>query len=238
MTTPIAAVRIGHESESDPREVRVCLVEFRLFGGVEAVVRGAGLPLGHARRSCCSSRSTEWFQYPRCWTTRGARTRRASPHETLRSHLSRLHSTLTPAGITITRADAGYRLAAPAHTVDLHAFRALMAAAHSAEEPLPLLEQTLAVWRGNEPFAGLTACGLDDLPAPLAQERRCVELDRGRHNELLPELVTGATAAPLAGHRLDRQADALTRYQQHGALAAEPSSRLPSTPAKRLRVAH
>ncbi|MFB9904221.1 AfsR/SARP family transcriptional regulator [Allokutzneria oryzae] len=229
------------------------LVEFRLFGEVEAVFRGAGLSLGHARQRCVLAlllvEVNRVVPVPALLDGVWGENLPDTARVTLRSYLSRLRAALAPAGVTITRAGAGYRLTAPARTVDLHAFRTLVAAARSAEDPLPLLEQALALWRGDEPFAGLTAPGLDGLRALLVQERRCVELDRvdllldrGRHNELLPELVTAAAAAPLderragqlmlAQYRLGRQADALTHY---AGLRTSLAEELGVDPSPRLR---
>ncbi|WHT18235.1 BTAD domain-containing putative transcriptional regulator [Crossiella sp. CA-258035] len=227
-------------------------VEFRLFGAVEATWAGRALALGHARqRSVLAVLLTEANRpvpaavlLDRVWGQRLPDTAR----HTLGSYLSRLRRTLAPTGVTLTRGNGGYTLSVPESAVDLHRFRALCARARTAPEPLPLLVEALALWRG-EPFADLDAPGLEPLRTALAQERHTAELDRdelllaeGRHAELLPELTTAAAAAPLderrAGQlmlalcRLGRQADALARYTE---LRARLAEELGIDPGPRLR---
>ena len=230
-------------------------VEFRLLGEVEVVHDGHVLPLGHARqRGVLALLLIEvnrvvpltalldgvWGDEPP-----------ASARATLRSYLSRLRGMLGPAGVAINRSGSGYRLAAPAGTVDLHAFRGHLSAARTAEDPLPLLDQALGLWRG-EAFAGLTAPGLARPRVLLDQERHGAELGRvdlllarGRHGELLPYLAGSAAAAPLderragqlmlAQYLLGRQADALMHYTATRTRLAEE---LGVDPGPQLRELH
>ncbi|NUT45824.1 MAG: transcriptional regulator, SARP family protein [Saccharothrix sp.] len=151
----------------------------------------------------------------------------------LRVYLSRLRRALEPTGITIGRRNGGYTLATAADTVDVHRFHRLLDRARAAPEPrqaLSLVEEALALWRG-EPLSELDTAWARALRERLRGERAAAEADRidwalacGMHHRVLPELAARAEDEPLdervaeqvmlALYRAGRQADALTHYQQ------------------------
>ncbi|MFC7615136.1 ATP-binding protein [Actinokineospora soli] len=139
--------------------------------------------------------------------------------------------------------------------MDLHRFRALVAAARarsSAEETALGLYGALALWRGD-PLAGVAGSAVvDRVRAGLAQERLAVteewaerELELGRHREILGELTALCAEHPfqeklvgllvLTLHRCGRQAEALQRYEECRRLLADS---LGVDPGDELRAAH
>ncbi|WP_238598489.1 AfsR/SARP family transcriptional regulator [Saccharothrix sp. ALI-22-I] len=151
----------------------------------------------------------------------------------LRTYVSRLRRALVPIGVTITRRDSGYVLAAEPGTVDVHRFHRLLALARETGDPrqaLALVENAMALWRG-EPLAGLQTSWAHAVRERLRHERFAAETDQidwrlqhGLHSELLPELTVRAAVHPLdervagqfmlALYRSGRQADALEHYQR------------------------
>ena len=116
---------------------------------------------------------------------------------------------------------------------ELDADRAQALATRAREAPpaeaLPLLDEALALWRGEpladvryEPFAQPEVARLDELKVTLVERRVDAELELGRHAELVPELDALVAAHPLherfraqlmlALYRSGRQADALRVY--------------------------
>ena len=213
-------------------------VDFQLLGDVEARVDGHRIDLGHARQRCVLAtllvevnRVVSVDQLvDRVWGQR-------VPHRvrtTLYSYLSRLRQVLASAGdVGLACKSGGYVLTADPMAVDLHRFHQLVAEAREAkdeERSLALLEQALALWRG-EVFATLDTSWLNAVRDSLERERFAAELDRndlqlrrGQHARLVAELISRVTAYPLderlagqlmlALYRCGRQADALEHFQQ------------------------
>jgi DNA-binding SARP family transcriptional activator/tetratricopeptide (TPR) repeat protein len=213
-------------------------LEFRLLGGVEALVDGQPLDIGPVRQRTVLAILLAEANAPvsvdqlidRVWADRPPRQVRNS----LYSYVTRLRRALAPAeDVHITRHSGSYRLTVDEQSVDLHRFRRLTAEAHRigddrrAEE---LLAEALGLWRGDA-FADLDAPWPHRIRTALDAERRAVELDRvdiglrlGRHGELLAELAVNAERHPLderivgqlmlALYRSGRQSDAIDLYHR------------------------
>ncbi|MFJ9447365.1 BTAD domain-containing putative transcriptional regulator [Kitasatospora sp. NPDC101235] len=214
------------------------VVEFRLLGGVEAVVGGRPIGLGHARQRCVLAALLVQVNRPLpvdrlvhlVWGDRPPRRAR----DTLYGYLSRLRGALAGGGTgpTIVRGPDGYVLTADPLDVDLYRFRELVDRARVTaddERAADLFEQALGLWRG-EPFGTLESLWLDTLRPALSQERLAAELDctdvalrRGRHREQLTGLRARAGEHPLderlcgqlmlALYRCGRVAEALDHYR-------------------------
>lgn len=186
-------------------------MEFRLLGGVEAVVGGRPLDLGHARQRCVLAALLVQVNRPlpvdqlvhRVWGDHPPRRAR----DTLYGYLSRLRAALAHGGVgpAIVRRPDGYTLTTDALDVDLHRFRDLVGRARATEEDeraADLFEQAIGLWHG-EPFGTLESLWLDTLRPALHHERLAAELDRndvalrrGRHREQLAELRARAREHP------------------------------------------
>lgn len=228
---------------------------FGLLGDVVAAVDGAPIPLGHARQQCVLAallvdvnRAVPVDQLiDRVWGEHAPQRAR----DTLYGYLYRLRRALTAApDVQIARRSGGYLLAADPAAVDLHRFRRLVRAAHTATqdaERLALFDEALGLWRG-EPFRGLDTVWLDGVRRELERERFTAELDRadialrlGRHEQVVGELSRSAAEHPLnerlagqlmlALHRAGRPAEALAHYRDVRAhlvdeLGVEPGRQL------------
>ncbi|GHJ48897.1 SARP family transcriptional regulator [Catellatospora sp. TT07R-123] len=125
------------------------------------------------------------------------------PAGVIQTYVSRLRALLRPIGAGIELHGTGYRLDVPPGQVDLHAFRAAVAAALPGDDPAPL-RAALALWRGD-PLAGLRSTPLlDRLRSGLAEERlaareECLdrELRVGRHQQVVAELSALHEEQPL-----------------------------------------
>ena len=156
----------------------------------------------------------------------------------LQAHVVRLRTSLeperprgSPGQFVVRRGDA-YALAVSPGSVDVGAAAVAASAGRAARAEGDLLsarrqfEAALAYWRG-EPFEDWRTAGwaegerrrLADLQASILEARVDVDLDLGRHRELVAELEARIAADPLregwwirlmlALYRSDRQADAL-----------------------------
>ncbi|WP_461119220.1 AfsR/SARP family transcriptional regulator [Saccharothrix stipae] len=156
----------------------------------------------------------------------------------LQSYLSRLRGVLATPDLVVARRP-GYVITVDPAAVDLHRFRRLVARAREVgdEQALPLLDQSLGLWR-DRAFGLLDTPWLIGLRDALDRERLEAELDRndivlrrGGHAELLPALTARAAEHPLderlagqlvlALHRAGRSAQALDRYERVRGLLAE-----------------
>jgi DNA-binding SARP family transcriptional activator len=204
-------------------------IEFRLFGGVDAMADGRRLDLGPARQRCVlavllvelgSVVSTERL-IERVWPrdpplrVRGA----------LQSYVSRLRRILTGAdpSFRIDRLADGYRIAVPAGQVDLHRFRRLV-------QQSTTVERALALCTGV-PFAGLDTPWLDHVRTVVETERVAAVIQHadqllglGRHAQLIPALIVEIGRHPLherlagqlmlAFYRDGQQAEAMRAYHR------------------------
>jgi DNA-binding SARP family transcriptional activator len=157
---------------------------------------------------------------------------------TLQSYVSRLRRELGHE--TIVTAAGGYAARIDGDSFDLREFGRLVADARAGRsgEAVELLRRALALWRGaplaefsEQPWAGPAAARLEDLR--LAALERCfeLELELGRHTDVLGEIDALVAEHPLreqarrlqliALYRAGRQADALETYRRARALFVE-----------------
>ncbi|WP_442933386.1 BTAD domain-containing putative transcriptional regulator [Micromonospora psammae] len=157
----------------------------------------------------------------------------------LRRVLEPDRSPRTPAQV-LTLTDAGYLLRIDPETVDAVRFERAVRRAerHRGEgrpaEALAELAAALELWHG-EPFGGFTGPVLEaarhrlvETRATALETRAELELERGRHRELVGELVRLVAEFPLrerlrqqlmlALHRSGRQAEALAAYREFAGL--------------------
>jgi class 3 adenylate cyclase len=127
---------------------------------------------------------------------------------------------------------AGYVLRVDPDALDLARFESLVARARETAGPAraEALHEALALWRGDplpdfadEPFAQTEIMRLEEARLAALEERIDVDLELGRHGEVVGELETLVARNPLrervrrqlmlALYRSGRQADALAAYQ-------------------------
>jgi DNA-binding SARP family transcriptional activator len=215
-------------------------LQVRLLGRVELEVEGRLVALSSARQrellvvlalSAAEPVSVDsivralWYEH----ATSGSR-------GLVHTLASRLRKTV---GNALVTRPGGYVLRVPPENVDLFRFRSLVNDAQeirnsgqsgSGGQELALLREALALW-SDEPFVDLTSEWLRRFEAPRlveewfgALERRLdLELDAGRHGELLAELQGLIARYPLrealwarlilALYRSGRQAEAFTAYR-------------------------
>jgi len=124
--------------------------------------------------------------------------------KSLQVHISSLRRSAVP----VEHRQAGYLLAAAPESVDLHAFRALVAKAGETAEPTTRSEiyaSALALWRGT-PLAGVDSDSLHDwLCQPLQAQRLAAlesaldaDLALGRHAEVVDTLTALVGEYPLS----------------------------------------
>ncbi|MET0136425.1 MAG: BTAD domain-containing putative transcriptional regulator, partial [Kibdelosporangium sp.] len=186
-------------------------MEFQLLGQVVVSVGGRAVDAGSDRQRCVLvalavdisrvvsvQRLTE-----RVWGEDPPPQARA----TLLSYVSRLRQVLADTEIGIVRRAGGYVLEADPSAVDLHRFRDLCAQARAGagddQRVMRLLEQALALWRG-EALTGLGGNWAAAQRDQLHQERLDAEcgltdvlLRLGHGKELVAGLATRTAAAPL-----------------------------------------
>jgi len=155
----------------------------------------------------------------------------------LQFHVSKLRDVLDPdrLGLIVTQ-PPGYRLDAERVDIDAHRFVGLVAEAEELVRVDPgaagrLLEEALGMWRGP-PFAEFRYADwaqpeiarLEDLHMAATELRCDIDLARGRHVELVPELEALVIESPLrerlwsqlmmALYRSGRQAEALRAFRR------------------------
>jgi len=231
-------------------------VDFRILGPLEVVEDGRALQLGgpkqrallallllHADNVVTRDRLIDelWHGEPP-----------AAAETTLRSHISRLRSTLGASRLLSKR--PGYSLVLAPEELDSARCERLLAEARealargAAAMASDRLRSALALWRGPvladlayEPFVQGEIGRLEELRLALVEERIEAALALARHADVIGELEVLVTEHPLrermrgqlmvALYRSGRQADALESYQQArrlltDELGLEPSDRL------------
>jgi predicted ATPase/DNA-binding SARP family transcriptional activator len=161
----------------------------------------------------------------------------AHPANAVQGRISRLRRALEDIGVpgsVVAAQGPGYVAAVDADQVDAHRFSALVREARAegnAKEAARLYAEALALWHGpalvdfaTEPWAAAEVTRLEELRLAAVEERIDLELDSGRHTDLVDELETLAAANPLrerlhgqlmlALYRSGRQADALAAYRR------------------------
>ena len=168
----------------------------------------------------------------------GAKRPPNNPANAVQGRISRLRRALTDIGLSdqlIAAHGPGYVAAVDPGQVDAHRFTSLIRQARAAAGDSPtatgLYAEALALWRGpaladfaSQPWAMAEMTHLEELRLAAIEERISLELDRGRHSELVDELEQLATSNPLrervhgqlmlALYRCGRQADALAAYRR------------------------
>ena len=234
-------------------------MEFRVLGPLEVADNGHQVDLGgptqrallailllHANEVVSVERLVDelWGDEPPATAVR-----------TLQAHVSRLRSALNGSGEgRVETRGHGYVLHVRDGELDADRFRDRIEeargrlAAGDADSAAATLEEALAIWRGpvlaglaRNSFARSDVARLEELRLAATEERVEADLARGRHAELVPELEQLVERHPLrermrgqlmlALYRCDRQAEALSIYQDgRRALAEdlglEPSQRL------------
>ena len=207
-----------------------------LLGPVEVWVNGRTLELGPPRQRAVLAVLLSTLDAPvpvgelveRIWGDQAPATAANLVH----GHVSRLRRVLAPTPtIRLVRQSGGYRAQTDPDRVDLHRFRALVAAASKADdedEARTMLGRALGLWRGPA-CADLTGPWLEHQRMVLDRERVAAALDHndleircGRHTAVLPRVRELAETEPLderlaaqvmlASHRCGRRADALSHY--------------------------
>src|SRR5919201_4734361 len=231
-------------------------MEFRILGPLEVHDDGRQIALGgpkqcallgvlllHANESVSSERLVDEL-----WGDRPP----ARAHKLVQGYVSGLRKLLGPARV-VTRSP-GYLVRVEPGELDALEFDRLVAAARTAEEPsdkADRLREALELWRGTaladlrlEGFAAREAERLDERRLATLLERIEVDLELGRHAELVGELEALVAAHPLqerlrallmlALYRAGRQADALEQYRSTRSLLADELGLEPSPELQRL----
>jgi DNA-binding SARP family transcriptional activator len=234
-------------------------VEFRILGPLEVAVGSQRLDLGGTRQqivlatllvnagSVVTAGRLQEANYG------------ADPPPTSRSQaqfsissLRRLFASHGYAG-TISTRPQGYVIQVADGQLDSRRFEELVAAARAARDAGDLdvavasYRDALRLWRGpaldglDSQLLQATASRLDEQRVAVNEDRLMLELDLGRHHELVSELTELTAEFPLrerlrgllmlALYRCDRVAEALQAYRQArqtmvGELGIEPSERL------------
>src|ERR671937_1547921 len=231
-------------------------MKFRILGPLEVYEQNCQIELGgrkqrallgvlllHANEPISSERLIDelWGEQPP-----------ARAHKLVQGYVSALRKVLGPARL-VTR-PRGSLVRVEAGELDAAEFDRLAGEARAAREPHLIakgLRQALALWRGPaladlrlEGFAAREAERLNELRLATLLERIEVDLELGRHAELVGELEALAAAHPLqerlrallmlALYRSGRQADALELYRATRKLLADELGLDPSLELQRL----
>ena len=174
--------------------------------------------------------------------------------KTVQVYIANLRTALGGEASPILSVPNGYSLAKDTVTVDIHEFDNLVAASGNGnverEEAIDLLRQAAALWHGD-PFVDLDveslrgeSSRLEEARAAAVERRIGLELDGGRHAELLGELEALTREHPfreglraqqmLALYRSGRQADALRVFTRTRDFLGEELGIEPSLELKKL----
>ncbi|GAA2683400.1 MULTISPECIES: AfsR/SARP family transcriptional regulator [Actinosynnema] len=209
-------------------------VAIRVLGPVSVVWRGGEVPLGPRQRRVllgvlaveCGRRVGVAGLARVLWGEHPPRTARAS----VQAHVSRLRKVLREHGVPleITTADDAYTARVDPSLVDAHRFALLVDQARAARDDDAAVEHYRAAlalwWGGGADSPVLPGAGVRELRVVAQEECVRAELRRGRHREVLPELLELAESNPgrsrliaqlmLALHRSGRQEEALRVYDR------------------------
>ncbi|WP_344163506.1 AfsR/SARP family transcriptional regulator [Kribbella yunnanensis] len=151
----------------------------------------------------------------------------------------------------------GYRLTIAPEQLDLLRFHAALRKAEAGEDPATeaaQLQEALALWRGR-PLTDVPSDLLHREELPRLEELRCqalerrmqLDLDLGRHNQVVPELRALVSEYPfreafwgqlmLALYRANRPLDALDTFDQLTTLLSAELGSVPSRELHRLQLA-
>jgi len=235
--------------------------EFRILGPLEALVDGSPVDLGGQRqRALLAALLVHHGQVVAIdrlvdllWGEQAPKTATTS----LQNGVSQLRRALG-ADVVETRSP-GYVFTADPETIDAVRFETLVVQARSAPaaQRAELLRSAVALWRGpaladlaGEEFTQGEIRRLEELRLDALEERIEADIELGHHREVIGELETLATAAPLrervcvlrmlALYRSGRQAEALQAFRETRAafvelLGIEPGAELQELHARILR---
>ena len=186
---------------------------------------------------------------------------RDQPANALRSvqtHVSRLRSTLGPAGERILTRSPGYMLRVDSDELDAERFESLFDQArhrtgNDPQSAVSLLDQALGLWRGSPygefrhaDFAMGDAVRLEELRLVAIEERTDARLALDRHEEAVGELEALCAEHPLrermrgqlmvALYRSGRQPEALRAFEAYRRLLAEELGLDPSPELRALET--
>ncbi|TMR00624.1 tetratricopeptide repeat protein [Actinomadura soli] len=239
--------------------------EVALLGPVELRVEGRRLDAGSPKESCvlavlaveCGHTVSPDTLAARIWGPDPPARARGN----LASYLSRLRRRLRDAdadNAPLGHGPGGYVLTLDPEAVDLHRFRRLRRQARAIadsggdEHARSLLIEAEALWRGDEPLAGLPGEWARGLRTSLREELHAVRLERieaelrlGLHDVVVGDLSRLTAANPFderaaallmtALYRCDRHADALAVYRRVHRLLADETG---TEPGERLSDLH
>ena len=176
----------------------------------------------------------------------------------VQTYVSRLRSTLGPAGGRLLTRPTGYLLQIEPDELDARRFELLLdeARGHVDEEPdkaLPLLDQALGLWRGppygefrDEDFTVGDAVRLEELRLGAIEERIDARLALGHHEEEVGRLEALCAEHPLrerlrsqlmvALYRSGRQPDALRAFESYRRVLSEELGLDPSPELRALEI--
>ena len=158
----------------------------------------------------------------------------ASARAAVHVYISKLRREFHPVpDVNIVTVGQGYLLDIDPRRVDVHLFRQLMAESQATAEPARAYElacRALELWRGPALVDVVTSAALDGVRLRLREEyltalerRFCLDLELGRHHEIIGELSELTAEYPLreklhrlwmvALHRSQRHAEALEVFR-------------------------
>lgn len=232
--------------------------EFRVLGDVEMRIGTRVVDIGHARQRCvllallvdANQVVPVDTLVDRVWADRLPQRARGA----LYNYVSRIRRMLAGGDdVALSRRPGGYLLTVDPLAVDLHLFDHLTALARTADDEAAaaLFARALGLWRGaafatvDTPWLNAVRDTVNNRRIAAELDRNDVELRRGRHHEILPDLSAQAAARPfderlagqlmLALYRCGRQSDALDHYHQTRIRLAEALGIDPGPP---LRASH
>jgi predicted ATPase/DNA-binding SARP family transcriptional activator len=234
-------------------------MEFRVLGPLEFVVDGALVVLTAPRQRALVAallcRAGEVVSVDSLIEALWGEEAPSSAASVLRLYVSNVRRRLPP-GRLLTRAP-GYVLIVEDGELDAERFEALLSQARHSREAADLrlarseLDRALALWRGPafcdagaDSFARDAAARLDELRLQCIEDSLSLELERGHHREVIPELEALVATHPLrdssrgvlmlALYRAGRQADALACYRAGRDLLVEEHGLNPSAQLREL----
>ncbi|BCB74928.1 BTAD domain-containing putative transcriptional regulator [Phytohabitans flavus] len=235
-------------------------MEFRILGPLEVSVDEQPVPIGGVRQQIVLAMlllgANRTVTMERLVEAAYGDHRPATARAQVQISMSTLRRVFAARGLVdlIATRPQGYAINAPARSLDIQRFEDLVLAARDAraasrpDEAVDLYRKALSLWRG-EAFAGIDSRPVRIASSRLAEGRimsneDCLhlELELGRHHELIGELTELVAAHPLrerlrgqlmiALYRCGRDAEALQVYQDGRRILIEE---LGIEPPKRLQ---
>ncbi|MEV6520709.1 BTAD domain-containing putative transcriptional regulator [Longispora sp. NPDC051575] len=220
-------------------------MEFAVLGPVRVTHGGADVPVeGPKLRTLLATlllSANRPVSIPQLTERLWGDTPPVDPRRTIQVYVVRLRRALAGGGDLIRTARAGYELVLDADQLDLTRWSRLLDQAKQTEEPerrTRVLREALALWRGaacadvdSEVLHALDVAPLTERHLQAREQWIDLELELGRHGDVLPELhrLTGEhplrerfwAQLALALYRSGRQADAMDVYWSVTSLLAD-----------------